>query len=324
MSSWIDVPDLAAEIWRLVDQVPPGQVTTYGDIARRLGDVKGAASVAELLLDHQHTSECRCHRVVRAGGAIGLYGDGGSERKAERLQTEGVPVVDEAVPAGLIWATFPPGPGPLERLRDFQNSVPTRLSLAATGIRPPTIGALDVAYPRPGIALGAYALLDADTLELLWSRTIETAVTFPYIPGYLTFRELPVLEALWREVLAEDRAGEVVMIDGNGILHPRRAGIAATFGLLAEVPTIGVTKSRLCGQIVGDLEPLVPSAVMDGDELLGAAIAPATGSAKPIFVSPGNLLGIEDATRITLSTFRDHRVPEPIYHADRLSKGRGA
>ena len=323
MSSWIEVPDLAIETWRLVEQVPPGRVTTYGDIARRLGDVKGAVSVAELLLEHPHTAECRCHRVVRAGGALGLYGDGGSERKGERLRDEGVPIQDDAVPAERIWAGFTSGPGPLDRLRDIQNSVPTRLSLKETGICPRTIGALDVAYPGPGVALGAYALLNADTLEFLWSRAIEMPVKFPYIPGYLTFRELPVLETLWRDVVAENRAGDVVMIDGNGILHPRRAGIAATFGLLADIPTIGVTKSRLCGEIRGELRPLVPSAVMDGEELLGAAIAPATGSAKPIFVSPGNLLGIEDATRITLATFRGHRVPEPIYHADRLSKGRG-
>ena len=323
MSSWIDVPDLANETWSLVAQVPAGRVTTYGDIARQLGDVKAATSVAELLLEHPHTADCPCHRVVRAGGALGLYGSGGTEQKAARLQQDGVSVADDAVSAPALWTDFRCGSRPLHRLREFQNSVPSRLVLTATGLLPRTIGALDVAYPAPGVAQGAYALLEAETLELLWSRTVRTPVTFPYIPGYLTFRELPVLEALWREVLAEGRAGDVVMIDGNGILHPRRAGIAATFGLLTKVPTIGVTKSRLCGEIVGALEPIVPSAVMEGDELLGAAIAPSTGSAKPIFVSPGNLLGIEDATRITLSTFRDHRVPEPIYHADRLSKGRG-
>ena len=232
-------------------------------------------------------------------------------------------ITEGTAPAAFLWAGFRAGPSPLERLQGFQASVPARISLGTTHLRPRTIGALDVAYPSPGVGRGAYVLLEADSLEMLWSRTVECPVSFPYIPGYLTFRELPILETVWREALGAGQAGDVVMIDGNGILHPRRAGIAATFGLLADTPTIGVSKSRLCGRIAGELVPLVPAPVMEQDELLGAAIAPATGSAKPVFVSPGNHLSIEDATRITLATFRDHRVPEPIYHADRLSKLRG-
>jgi len=321
VSEWIEVPDLAAEAWGLLTQVPRGRVTTYGDMARALGDVGAARWVAELLLGHEHTAACLCHRVVRAGGAIGLYGDETRFRKAERLQREGIEVAGEAVSPDRIWRDFR-GPAPLRRLQEFQNSVFGKLTLSGLGREPATLGALDVAYPSPEVARGAYALLDAASLEVLWTRTIEQAVRFPYIPGYLTFRELPVLETLWREVVAEGRAGEVILIDGNGILHPRRAGIAATFGLLADWPTIGVTKSKLCGQVAGELAPLAPVPILDGEEVLGSAILPASGSAKPIYVSPGNHIGLEEATRMTLATFRTHRVPEPIFHADRLSKGR--
>lgn len=324
MPPWIEVPDLAAEAWRLLAQVPAGRVTTYGDIARALGDVGAAKWVAELLLEHVHTDSCDCHRVVRAGGALGLYGDESRDSKRDRLLQDGIPLEGDAVAPERLWYSFEETPpAPLRALQEFQNSVFRRLSLRRRGrSAPKTLGALDVAYPAPGMAKGAYALLDADTLEVLWTLTIDEPVRFPYIPGYLTFRELPILEVLWKQVAQADRAGDVVLIDGNGILHPRRAGIAATFGLLADWPTIGVTKSKLCGQIAGELAPLVPVPVLDGEEPLGAAILPASGSAKPIYVSPGNHIGIEEATRITLATFRSHRVPEPIFHADRLSKGR--
>lgn len=317
---WIALPDLERGLMDRLDQLHDGCATTYGALARSLGDPVAARWVAECLLTHPHTPACRCHRVVRAGGTLGLYGEGGTPEKARRLMRDGIPVPEEAVPPDCLQSEFE-GPAPLEELQMFQAGVFPRLDLARPlPAEPATIGALDVAYPAPGLARAAYVLMDAETMEPLWSLALMVPVRFPYITTYLTFRELPAHEAIWREVVAAGRIPDVVFVDGTGILHPRRAGIAATFGMFAQVPTVGVTKSHLTGRLAGPLAPLVPVPILEGDELLGAAILPASGTAKPIYVSPGNLIRVEETTRLVLASFRQHRVPEPIYLADRLSK----
>jgi len=319
-SPWLALPDLERDLAERLDQIHAGRATTYGALARSLGDPIAARWVAECLLTHIHTPDCRCHRVVRAGGDLGLYGEGGTPEKVRRLLRDGVPVLDETVPPECLQSEFE-GPAPLRELQAFQGSVFPRLDLARLlPNEPETIGALDVAYPVPGFARAAYVLMDAATMEPLWSLALSVPVRFPYITTYLTFRELPAHEAIWREVVAAGRVPDVVFVDGTGILHPRRAGIAATFGMFARVPTVGVTKSHLTGRLAGPLAPLVPVPILEGDELLGAAILPGSGTAKPVYVSPGNLIRVEEATRLVLASFRQHRVPEPIYLADRLSK----
>lgn len=317
---WIALPDLERDLTERLNQLREGRATTYGALARSLGDPVAARWVAECLLTHLHTPECRCHRVVRAGGDLGLYGEGGTPEKVRRLMGDGIPVLDEAIPPDCLQSEFE-GSAPLRELQAFQESVFPRLDLARPlPAEPGTIGALDVAYPVPGLARAAYVLMHAATMEPLWSLALMVPVRFPYITTYLTFRELPAHEAIWREVVAAGRVPDVVFVDGTGILHPRRAGIAATFGMFARVPTIGVTKSHLTGRLAGPLAPLVPVPILEGDELLGAAILPGSGTAKPVYVSPGNLICVQDATRLVLGSFRQHRVPEPIYLADRLSK----
>lgn len=320
-NTWVTVPDLERALGTLLEQLPPGFATTYGTLARALGDPIAARWVAEHLLTHEHTQTCRCHRVVRAGGAIGLYGPDGTIHKRNRLANDGIPLAGDTVVPDALWSRFS-GPAPLEALRRMQDALPEKLDLRETGLRPRKIAGVDVAYPTPKIARAACAILDADTLDVVWTCVIEEPVRFPYITTYLTFRELPTLEALWKAVTATGHIPNVVMVDGTGILHPRRAGIATAFGLFADIPTIGITKSHLCGRIAGPLEPLAPVPVIDHEETIGFAILPASRSSKPVFVSPGHRLGIQDAARITLQTFRNHRVPEPIHHADRLSKGR--
>ena len=103
---------------------------------------------------------------------------------------------------------------------------------------------------------------------------------------------------LWRDLTASRPIADVVLIDGNGILHPRRAGIAACFGLLADVPTIGIGKSLLCGRVdVEGLRAGETRPVVDRDELIGLAVK-STDRSRPIFVSPGNHCDIEQAAAI--------------------------
>ena len=316
-----ELPDLTAEAWRLLEQVPPGKVTTYGDLARALGDDKARSArwLGALLTHHHHTADCPCHRVVRHDGSIGLYVTGNPADKVTLLAQEGVPCshagrVDSARFFRGFAATYP-----LRPLRHFQSAVRRQLTLTGAP-RPRTIAGLDVAYPSDGWATAAYVLLDADTLETIWSTTITQPVTFPYIPGYLAFRELPLHYELWNRATAAGHAADIVMVDGNGYLHPHRAGIASCFGVVTRTPTIGIGKSLLCGTRGDSLDQAgTVSPIQHEAECIGFALTK-PNRARPIYVSPGNDIGFEAALAVTQRCLTEHRVPEPIFAADRLAK----
>ena len=169
--------------------------------------------------------------------------------------------------------------------------------------------------------MAAYALVEVATGELLWSTAIRRAAGFPYISSYLTFRELPLLLELIDEVRARDRMAPVVVVDGAGILHPRRAGIASHLGVVAGLPTIGVTKKLLCGQVdIDGLQPLESRPVVLEDQVIGTAIRPTSGSRRPLFVSPGSGLNLASAEQIVRAVLSGRRLPLPLYWADHLSR----
>ena len=142
---------------------------------------------------------------------------------------------------------------------------------------------------------------------------------FPYIPGLLAFREAPALVRLLERVAVEHHIDEIVMVDGNGRLHPRRSGIATMLGVATNTRTIGVGKSLLCGSVDQPTVDDGTSPIIHDGEQIGSAIR--TGnSVKPLFVSAGHQIGIDDAVRITQAMLFEHRLPEPIYHADRISR----
>ena len=140
---------------------------------------------------------------------------------------------------------------------------------------------------------------------------------FPYIPGLLSFRELPVvLKAL--QQLSE--LPDLLMVDGQGIAHPRRLGIAAHLGIMLDWPAIGVAKSRLTGKYnepgnrKGDQSPL-----LDKNEKIGTVLRSKDNTA-PLFISPGHRMSQETALEFTLQCLVKHRLPEPTRIADKISK----
>lgn len=317
-----DLPtvDLVAEVQELLCQIPRGWVTTYGDLARALGDdrTRSARWLGEYLHHHPHARKCCCHRVVRMGGEIGLHVSGDPQVKAALLQREGVHVSDLGkVDTSRTFTQFH-STRPLERLRDFQKELGSRVQETPLRRSPRTIAGVDVAYRSDGTACGAYVLLDARTLEVMHQLTLTMPVTFPYIPGYLTFRELPVMLAICQQAREQGILGDVLFCDGNGRLHPWRAGIAVCLGVLLEHPTIGIGKSLLCGQ-VRPAQNGSGEVICDGDEVL-ARVLRASEHSRPVYLSVGNRLTLATAGRIGEAAFASHRVPEPIFHADRLSK----
>ncbi|MGQ9477277.1 MAG: endonuclease V [Candidatus Bipolaricaulia bacterium] len=323
----LEVPDLRKEILELLLQIPKGKVTTYHALAVALGDEVAARAVGQILAGNDQPDKYPCYKVVHSSGEVGAYSaPGGMAAKVAKLRAEGVPVQDGRI-VDLhehLFTDFKSS-RPLRRLRQLQEELSATISLQPLPREPKTIAGVDVAYAydrgepqEPRLrAVAAYVLLDLAG-RLIGQETVEREVTFPYIPTYLAFRELPLLLELLGRVRTAGGLADVVMVDGNGLLHPRHAGIASHLGVLLDIPTIGLTKSLLCGRV--DLQGLgvreVRYVLLDG-ERVGAATK-LTERAQPIFISPGNKLDLEGAIELTLALPSSHRVPEPIRLAHEL------
>ena len=182
---------------------------------------------------------------------------------------------------------------------------------------PATIAGVDVGYSRAlGLSVATVAVLAYPSLDLVESAVATTPTPFPYVPGLLSFRELPpILRALDQLSATPD----MILVDGHGRAHPRRFGIACHLGLWLRIPTIGVAKTRLCGEYEepgltkGSLAPLV-----DGTELLGMVVRTRT-RVRPVFVSVGYGIPVEDCVIRTLAATPRYRLPEPIRQAHNLA-----
>ena len=181
------------------------------------------------------------------------------------------------------------------------------------------IAGVDVGFEAGGtVTRAAVAVLGYPGLELLETAIARRPTTFPYIPGLLSFRELPaVLEAL--EQLSE--LPDLLLCDGQGIAHPRRFGIASHLGLLTDIPSIGVAKTRLCG--THEEPPNQRGAWMPlrmEDEVIGAVLRTRPG-VKPLYISPGHRISLATAIQYVVACCTRYRLPETTRHAHRLASG---
>jgi len=179
-----------------------------------------------------------------------------------------------------------------------------------------TVAGADVSWRRKGDWLFAgVALFRLSDLSLIEERVARKRTDFPYIPGLLSFREVPVLLDAFRKLSLKP---DLLICDGQGLAHPRRMGLACHLGLLLDIPTIGCAKSRLIGEYRpparrrGSFSPL-----KEGAETLGVVLR-TRRSVKPLFVSPGHRMDIETPVEILLRTTPRYRLPEPIRHAHHL------
>jgi len=180
------------------------------------------------------------------------------------------------------------------------------------------VAGVDAAFSEDRV-FAAACLYAFPELEPVEDAAVPERLNFPYVPGYLTFREGP---AILKAVAALGRKPDLILVDGQGIAHPRRLGIAAHIGVLLGVPTIGCAKSRLVGEF---REPGrrrgCRSPLRFGGRTVGSVLRTRTG-VRPLFVSPGHLIDIPDSVRIVLRTTAGFRIPEPLRRADRLSRAR--
>ena len=318
----LTIPDLEAALRRLLAQIPTGQVTTYGDLADALGLRAAARWVGEFLREHPHTPACPCHRVVRKDGELGLYlRDRNPSEKADKLRPEGVHVTNGVIDGfrDIVFRDFQ-SERPLARLIKLQHAMACRVCLKPYAATPPVTAGLDVSYGSDGTAVGACALVETGSGRLVWSTTRRLPAPLPYIPSLLTFRELPLLLSLFQEAVGQFPDLNLFFVDGNGVLHPRGAGVAACFGAVADVPTVGVAKSLLCGRLEVDAPPIDGCCAVTVEGKIVGAVVKRRPDAHRLYVSPGQGIDVASAIRLTRLLDFGHRIPEPLFWADRLSR----
>jgi len=181
---------------------------------------------------------------------------------------------------------------------------------------PTLIGGCDVSmnrFAKEGFA--GFVTLTYPGMELIDHAAVKDTIPMPYIPGLLSFREIPMLMKAWEKLKQKP---DVLVVDGIGIAHPRRLGIASHLGLMLGIPTIGCAKSVLTGiydepsNEPGDYSYLRDS--KNPNEILGAALR-TKRNVKPVFISPGHLITLKDSVRLVMNSVRKHRLPEETRYA---------
>jgi len=202
----------------------------------------------------------------------------------------------------------------------LQKQLATQVRLADDFAHIRIIAGVDVAYDiKDNISHAVVVTMRLDQLQPLTIIRAQLPTKFPYIPGLLSFREIPVL----LEALAQlPESPDLLMVDGQGVAHPRRLGIAAHLGVLTDIPAIGVAKSLLCGRYQepglnkGDHTPL-----LDRGEVIGTVLR-SKDKTNPLFISAGHRISQKTALQLVLQCLIKHRLPEPTRIADKLSKDR--
>jgi deoxyribonuclease V len=317
--------DLYRHTWSLTEQVPRGRVTTYGAIARALGDIRASRAVG--IMEHVNPRPIivPCHRVVYSDGSLGGYGSTeGVPQKVRLLREEGINIKNGKIEnfKDVFFNDFKTTkPKPLELLRmeqdELQKQVTLEDALAFEDIK--TIAGVDVSYSYEN-GFGAAVVVEVGSLKMCESVTTAQKVMFPYIPTYLSYHELPIAISLLEKLQS---SVDVILFDGNGVLHPNRLGLATHGGILLQRPSLGIAKSLLCGEAAkkkfdNDLIATDIVEIHHEKQLIGYGYRPKTAKKKYVYVSPGNSISFETSLKVA-QTLCKTRVPEPIKLAHELA-----
>ncbi|WP_345220393.1 deoxyribonuclease V [Hymenobacter koreensis] len=209
----------------------------------------------------------------------------------------------------------PADPELVRQLTATQNEMRQRVRLEPLAHPPKLIAGLDSSFPTPETILSVIVVLKFPELELVEKVYHYGTVNMPYVPGFLSFREAPNLLLAFEKLTQKP---DVLMVDGHGIAHPRRMGIAAHIGVLLDKPSFGVAKQVLTGQHpepsteAGTTAPLTDKKT---GELLGEVLR-TKDRVKPVFVSPGHRIDQDTATALAWHCTRGYKLPEPTRLAD--------
>jgi deoxyribonuclease V len=206
-----------------------------------------------------------------------------------------------------------------DQARDLQRELAKKVSRVNEVSDVHLVAGVDISAPdATGLARAAVVVLSYPELALVERKVISKKVTFPYVPGLLSFRESPLILAACKELEATP---DLILVDGQGLAHPRRLGLASHLGILWDKPTIGCAKSRLCGE--HKIVPPKPGSytdLVDNGEVIGAVLRTKLGAA-PLYISVGHKVDLETAITWVLHCCRNQRLPEPTRLAHLAASG---
>ncbi|WP_294822032.1 deoxyribonuclease V [uncultured Flavobacterium sp.] len=192
---------------------------------------------------------------------------------------------------------------------DIQNEMRHRVSLVTQNKSISTIAGGDISHNKDSSTVYAgIVVLSYPGMQLLSYSLVVAETHFPYVPQYLGFREVPALLKAWEQL---PHKPDLVVLDGQGVTHPRRMGIASHFGLLANHAAIGCAKNMLFGNYTPlGLDKLSSSPITSFNEVMGYALRTKAG-VKPVYISPGHKVSVKDSLAIMEKCVLKHRIPEP-------------
>jgi deoxyribonuclease V len=207
----------------------------------------------------------------------------------------------------------------IKEARNLQTELSHKVVCSNSGLSPRIIAGIDVSIARFSKAgRAAVVALSYPGMKVIDLAVSEGEISFPYVPGLLSFREIPLILEAWKKLRA---LPDLILVDGQGIAHPRRLGIASHLGLLFDVPSIGCAKSRLIGEHSPPAaEAGSSSLLIDKDEIIGAAVR-TRSSVKPVFVSIGHKIDLPGSISWVLNCCRGLRLPEPTRQAHLAAGG---
>ena len=303
--------DLFQYTYDLVRQIPEGKVSTYGAVARALGDIRASRSVGLMMNQNPDADDMPCYKIVHSDGRLGGFGLG-TDDKIRRLKEDNILVEDGSIVdfENVLFDDFQTD-HPLKNLRQKQIELSKKVEIVDDFNRIETVAGLDVSYPKNAFddAVATCVVMDYKTKKVIEKKTIFGKTFFPYIPTYLSYRELPLLKKL---VTGLDSTPTVLMLDGNGVLHPFGFGLASHVGVSLDIPTLGVAKNLLCGNVKNNT-------VFIDDEKKGYVFFPSERVKKPIYVSPGHKISFKSSLRI-VKHLSSYKIPEPLRQAHIIRK----
>lgn len=305
--------DLYQYTYDLVKQIPDGCVSTYGAVAKALGDIRASRAVGRMMNQNPHPDKMPCYKIVYSDGRIGGFAPG-KKQKIKRLNHDDIQIEQGKIIdfESLFFNDFKSN-YPLKKYRKKQLKLRKNLIIhdQINESQISTIAGFDVAYPKNDFdkACIAAVILDYKSKEIIERKTLFQQTRFPYIPTYLTFRETPLIQQVYQTL---NTRPSVLMFDGNGILHPFHFGLASHAGVLLDQPSIGIAKSLLCGTQRKD------NNIEYDDEIIGKALYAHKNVKKPVYVSPGNMITLSTAYKIA-SKLSKYKHPKPVRQAHILA-----
>lgn len=294
----------------LVRQIPDGMISSYGSVAKALGDKIAARAVGRMMSQNPDADSMPCYKIVHSDGRVGGFGLG-IDDKIRRLNKVNISVKNgKIVDFEKVFFEDFKTDYPLKKLRQEQIQLSKKVKLKDGFTEIETVAGIDVAYPKNEFedVCGVCIVMDYKTKQIIEEKIVFAKTYFPYISTYLSYRELPVVEKLIKNLESKPT---VLMLDGNGLLHPYGIGLASHTGVVLDVPTVGVAKNLLYGRLENNIVKI------DGKKR-GYALFSSEQVRKPVYVSPGHRVSFETSINI-VKHLSHYKIPEPLRQAHILA-----